>query len=356
MQQQPAHSNDFIDGSIRRFKNAEAASKAVADASKPKGTPHAPSIDNFTKTKKVQMRARIDDCLATFRQLAAHDLEVDRLRAKAGGRAALFFVLAFLGVFGSIVITGATDGKGAPAFIAPAVLVVFAIKSLIKYFKFKKMDILNEFRLCLVPLLDTLVEDIDPRERIEIDADLSGPVKTKITSEKQLDPKLFNNPRLLKIKQTIFHDPWLKLELPLLDGNVILVQLDNFYFRYDRTQRGTSGKTKFKTKWKKRTVARARVLPDASEFAWDEAKVAGQPPERKLKLADKKGVRCCRVTRKFKFSSDDGRRYVYGMKGMKGGLQLQSEPNPLEDSVAPEEIFGLLMELFALLKPVEARN
>lgn len=298
-------------------------------------------VMRVAQTKIVQGRFKLDECLGLFEELAAFDENTDKLRAAAVKNAVLSFVAAFISIF----ITAFSG-------FAPLVGLVIAaavngIIQVARWSKLRKQDLINDFRLCVVPLLEMLREDISPKERLKIDINLSGPAKEKIVSKQELDPSSFG-PNVQKVTRTIFSDPWCRMEIPLLDGNTVGLAIENYYLKFDRRQRGSSGKIKFKTKWKKRSVARARLEPKPSGFAWDLAKAKQQPPEHKLKMKDKPGAAACRVARKFKYKPEDRMLYTAESKPNFG-----QEPTQMDTVMHPRELFAMMLELFSLLTPLK---
>lgn len=304
------------------------------------GAPSA-GIAQIAQTKKVQGRFKLDECLSLFEELAAFDETTDKLRYAAVKNAIFSFIFAFISIF----ITAFSG-------IAPLAGLVIAgtingILQVVRWSKLRKQDLINDFRLCVVPLLEMLREDINQKERLKIDMTLSGPSPEKIVSKQELDPKDFGA-HVQKVTRTVFRDPWCCIEMTLLDGANVSIDIENYYLKFDRRQRGASGKTKFKTKWKKRSVARARLIPKTGEFSWNREKIGQQPAEHKLKLKDKVGAPVCRAARKFKYKPEDGMMYTSETIPNFG-----QEPSQMDTTMHPRELFAMMLELFSLLNPVK---
>ena len=251
----------------------------------------------------------------------------------------LGIVLTVLGVIGTVFAIASGKAAAFPALGVVVGLVALGGIALAVYHgarwsRFKRMDLANDFRLCLPPLLDVLAEDMEPRAKVQLQLDMAGIGKDKLVSQHAIPPGRFR-----KVTESIYHDPWCHLAARLADGSQLVLDIENHLIEHDRrwTTRSRSGKTKFKrkSKWKKLVIVSAAIVPNAEHLAWDEGEVSARSADEKLKLAEKKGARVCRLVRKFKFSA------------------VNEQP----DGVAsPKDIVGMFMELFKLLNPAGARS
>lgn len=294
----------------------------------------SPEAQEVVTTKQAGGRKRLSDWKALIDELADLDAASDRLQARSKNLMVLGIVFIVLGGIGSAIAAGA----------APLGLIIsipFVVGGLVLAFyqgarwrRFKAMDLANDFRLCLPPLLDALAEDVEKKARVQMTLDLAGATKAKITQTGKIPPGRFR-----KIIETVYHDPWCHMAAPLADGSQLVLDIANELTSHERhwTKRGRRGKIKFKkkTKWRKVVVVSAAVVPNAERLAWDTGEVSAQSATEKLKLAEKKGAQVCRLIRKFKFSA------------------VNEQPAGV---VEPKELVGMFMHLFTLLQPAEGRS
>ena len=173
---------------------------------------------------------------------------------------------------------------------------------------------------------------LDHNQKIKVKMDLSGPADHKQTGKKDAPPGNY-----ISGKQTTYEDPWCEVRLPLIDGTTAIVEFDVVWHRLDVKKRGSRGKIKFKTKWRKECVARATLLPPES-ITWNESSLRDRADSRleKVKMVDKDGVTCARLERWWAF---------------KNAGDVPSDAPPAR------EVVGLLLRLHsAMIPPPEVRS
>jgi len=149
-------------------------------------------------------------------------------------------------------------------------------------------DVADELRDCVVPLLRILKEESGGRSPLAMTLDLSGPERP----EKQLGPSAKLQPYrhdIISADQTVFWDPWLVADTRLGDGAVLHFHVATLSRKRDVKKRGSSGKIKWKTKRKVRTVTEVRVGADTDELVLVQAPAAMQAGDKiKVKSAESK--------------------------------------------------------------------
>jgi len=270
-------------------------------------------------------------------ELAAFDAQTDALMQAAKKRMITYFVLAiimFFLMFFAIPVAGALGDAAGGVYLAAALiaaivaLFVFFIVQIFRYMqkgkRLKNVDLLNDFRLCLIPFLDELAEDCDPKTKMKLNLDLSGLTPQKVFNTRQVPPGRFR-----AVTETFSWDPWCHLSMKLIDGSVMILDLKNYVMAQKREWSNPRGKHKSKTKWRKIAIVSATLIPDVSDTEWDEAKLTERARQDKLKVTEKKGAKVARLVRKWKFKS------------------VNQEPDV---AVAPNEVMGMLMQLYGMLK------
>ena len=79
----------------------------------------------------------------------------------------------------------------------------------------------------------------------------------------------------------------------------------------------------------------AAVVPDGEKLSWDQAEVEQLSGQEKLKLREKPKGDICKLVRKFKSGSTG---------------------EPPEAGVTTEQLVGMFMQLYSLLKPAAERS
>jgi len=165
-------------------------------------------------------------------------------------------------------------------------LVVFFVMSLRAKYALKAVDVPDEYRTIIRPLLRQLSQDIDPNEKVRVECDLAGTTESKAKGTKDIGKYSYQSAKL-----TVYEDPLCHLRLTLLDGTEAVFSIDNTTHKVVGTKRNSRGKTKTKTKWKKVTTLTASLIPP-QRLNWDAGKSQQLVDRRseKITFAEKNGV------------------------------------------------------------------
>ena len=262
----------------------------MAEKKKLDVTSLSPAAQKIIETKKVSGDDRLKGWFTILREVAAFDSMADELRAKASKRFTIFLIISIVLLFLAFFTFGITAILAIPC-------IVLAIVFYVKKKGYQKIDLANEFRSVLIPFLQTMSKDIQPKGRISLTLDMAGPSKEKIVSEQEIPPGRFR-----KVKETIRQDPWCRLNAPLTNGARMVLQIDNLYVTHDRYWRNPRGKSKHKAKWKKQVMVTAGLIP-AGVLAFDKGEVESMAVMDKMKLKEKDKNQMVRLTRKFKYKA-----------------------------------------------------
>ncbi|HBY61885.1 MAG TPA: hypothetical protein DEH78_18860 [Solibacterales bacterium] len=220
----------------------------------------------------------------------------DEVNQAAGDRAKtrmiIFIVVAVVGLFAAFFAAAVLESG--LVFLLPLAAAAPAIYFGRIWSRHKKADLIDDFRVCLRPGLKDLAHDLDPEKKIRVRMDLAGPVDRKKSIQQELPPFPY-----LKLTETVFEDPWCEVRLPLVDGSTAVLEFTIWWRKLERKYRGSRGKTKFKTKWKKECRAAATLLPAAVTARWDENTLRSRldPQRERAKLVEKEGVTGARLER-----------------------------------------------------------
>ncbi len=290
----------------------------------------SPFAQQVVKTKIIQGVSNYNAWMHSFRELASFDQVRDELYKKANFRFWLFLVLNFVMAF-FILFLGVL-------FIFLAVipliaLIVFVVLTVINYNKRKALqgvDLENDFRALVIPVLEELMEDVSDKDRMKVRLDLSGPTAAKVIYNQEVPPGRFR-----KVIMTVYRDPWCDLSIRLADGATLLLSIVTTYTVQERRWTNPRGKYKTKKKWKKLMVISASLLPAGEGLEWDPARVNENAATQKLKFKKKKETGLCRVVEKFKFKA------------------VNKIP---EQTANPQQVIGMFMRLFSMMKPAATES
>jgi len=168
-------------------------------------------------TARALREARGYVLVGALEELAAEDRAVHeeaRVHFAQTGLATLGILIVVLMVSrgylplpGEHVMVGALAGFG-----------VLLVREGLRYHRFRRLNLPDEFRLTLLPVLDTLRDDQVPEGRLHLALDLSG-----LRPEKQVSEA----PSIFRDDEVAFHDPWCVLSGRSALGGEWLLELWN---------------------------------------------------------------------------------------------------------------------------------
>jgi len=194
--------------------------------------------------KQVDLNRPVDELLSLLKPLAACDAIADKSRTRLGCTAGLALVLMIplLIVLGNV---GAALG-----WIAFGVLLTVGVGALWLYLWTRRIDLSNNFREFILPVLSVFREDIDPAHPVHLRLDLSPPT-AKPKMQSQSEP--YNRGVYYKIIDKIFVDRWMTAETVLVDGSRLSWSIKDEIRERSKTKKTARGKIKTKTKYRKKT-------------------------------------------------------------------------------------------------------
>ena len=166
----------------------------------------------------------------------------------------------------------------------------------------RAIDLPNELRVSLRPVLRQLSQDLHPDEKIKVSMNLAGIDEKKCFHTKSLPPGINRT-----LTQSTFMEDLCSIRLPLTDGSHAVLRIENTYLKIERRYTGRRGKSKSKTKWKKLSAVTAILIPP-ERINWDAARMSGinDPANAKIAFVEKDGVLAARMDRCYKFKAADG--------------------------------------------------
>ncbi len=301
---------------------------------------------SVVKTKRFSGRIKFGQLRDLLSELSRFDEITDALYKSAVNRSILTGVVLVLLIIGSALgvvfkweLKNSIGDPMAAAVIAAAfslsvlaaaLLVFFIVKTV----KLGRVDLGNDFRLCLAPLLDDLGEDVDPKSTVRAELSLGGLDSTKLVDKKSMPPGRFK-----KVTQYVYRDDWCDLQFKFTDGGMARLAITNNFVKHDRrwTKRSASGKTKFKhkDKWKKLVLVTTSLAPAGSGLEWDEQKVESGAGGHKIKRGERKGNKSLELVGKFKYKA------------------VNETP---AEAPSREEVMGMFMRLYSMAAPSKEKE
>ena len=203
----------------------------------------------------------------------------------------------FVGFILMIVVSALTEEFlfGLPVFLVPLAVLIIGIRM-------KKaaraIDLPNELRVSLRPVLRQLSQDLHPDEKIKVSMNLAGIDEKKCARKKDLPPYGRNT----SLTQSTYDEDLCDIRLPLIDGSTAVLRMENQYLKTERSYRSSRGKSKSKTKWKKLSSVTAILIPPAP-IQWNAAGAAKSmnAANERMSFQEKDGVTVARMDRYYKF-------------------------------------------------------
>ena len=223
----------------------------------------------------------------------------DNMAEGRKSRAKRIFIASLIGSFVGFIVMIIVSSEagflyGLPCFLVPLAMVFLGVRM-------KKaaraVDLPNELRISVRPVLKQLSQDLHPEEKIRVTMNLAGIDEKNGGRKTDLPPG-----RNRSLTQSAFDEDLCSIRLPLADGTQALLRMENAYYKLERKYTSSRGKYKSKTKWKKLTSVTAMLIPP-SRISWESGRIASMIDRRteRLTFVEKDGVLAARMDRYYKF-------------------------------------------------------
>lgn len=240
--------------------------------------------------KQVKMNRPIDETISFFKPLAACDKLGDKSRTKfgCGGAIAIIAIIPLLIMWGN-------DVYPAPVAIGLIVTaIVIAVLLLKRWSWLSKIDLSNNLRGVVLPILQLFREDIGREQPVQLELDLSSPThKTKQKSKSEP----YKAGVYYKVIDTFYVDPWMTGEALLTDGTRLRWSITDSIRERQKTKRNARGKHKTKTRYSKKTSIDVEVSLESKQYELGEVEA--------VKVIEGERKNRVRVNRRVKMDSLD---------------------------------------------------
>jgi len=219
--------------------------------------------DSMVAEKKISGQWPLSQLFSVFDTLTEYDVQIEAKLAKFKKFAIIGFIVAGISFF--VTMFGMSVNPNIPFLTVPLLVIalVVGIVGLVLKFRYKKMDLQNEFREYVRPLLENLQDDIKSNSSVALDLYLS-PVEQKQFSKGKSDK--YSVGVYHKCYDYYFERDFLNVKLRLTDGNRLMLTGTELLIKTSKTKRNPRGKIKTKTKYKKRVGFDARLTVDPEKF------------------------------------------------------------------------------------------
>ena len=265
-----------------------------------------------------------DELVKFFKPMAVFDKACDEARAQLLNYVILFGILSFLGIFA----TAALAEDYSIIIAVELLMVVLTFVGIIIRWRLGKIDIHNNLREFVVPVVNLIGQDMEAGTKISLDLDLRGKtLDSKLKKTHKDDPGWLSYP---KVTTRIYNDPWFRLTGQLVDGSKLILNVDDQVTRLDKTYKGSSGKIKSKTKYKVKHEIMAGLALKHKKYA-----VAG---ENELSV----------LGEGLKYKDGDNRQLIC--------LRDKIKTQDVDAHVDPQRCLALLGKIFMSVQPAAEKG
>jgi len=185
--------------------------------------------------KQVKLNRPVDELIALLKPIA----DMDKLVPSGCGVALAMFGCVALAIVLNIVAE-AMNWPGWTKGVGVLVCIGLFVGILIMFLKTRKIDVSDNLRGAVLPMLEIFRDDFDPGESMELALDLRQPMaKEKLLREVK--------PRE-RLTETFYSDPWISAGATLVDGSRLRWSVIDTIRHRSVTKKTARGKWKTKTK------------------------------------------------------------------------------------------------------------
>lgn len=230
----------------------------------------------IVQDKKVKLNRPVDEMIALLKPIADMD---KTLNTSGVGMGCLMVIAAIALAIGGFI---ASDAWNLPGWLTGVWLLgslALFIAPLVMWARTRKLDVSDNLRQSVVPMLLVFRDDIDASAPLELELDLRQPmVKEKLLREVK--------PRQ-RLTETFYSDPWMAADATLVDGSRLRWSVVDTIRHRSVTKKGSSGKWKTKTKDAKKCTVDVELTVRNKAYAVSGAEAG----EKKSTLSAKKRLK-----------------------------------------------------------------
>ena len=226
--------------------------------------------------KQLELRQPVDELLAVLRPLAACDSMANKSQTRFG---CTFGVLFVASIAAAIVFSNV----GWSALTTAAILLILVATVVAGWFWLwlRRIDVSNNLRSFVVPVLTLFREDFDPKSPVHLRLDLSKPTATP---KKTGQSPPFKQGVYHKVIDTMYVDPWMSADAVLVDGTKLSWSVTDRIRERKKTKKNPRGKYKSKTKYRKVSDLEVRLSLRTKTYALAEAELSADGKRSKVEV------------------------------------------------------------------------
>jgi len=230
--------------------------------------------------KQVRLVRPIDEMIALLKPIG----DMDKL-VTSGCQVGCIMFIVVAAAIGSQIGAESINAPGWLRVVTLLILAVLFFFPLVMYLKTRKIDVSDNLRGAVLPMLYVLRDDFDPNEGLELTLDLRQPMaKEKLLRE--------DKPRD-RMTETFYNDAWMSAEGVLVDGSRLRWSVVDVIRHRSVTKKTSSGKWKTKTKDSKKCNIDAELTVRNKAY---EVSGAADTGEKKTTLTASKTIKLAGVT------------------------------------------------------------
>jgi hypothetical protein len=234
-----------------------------------------PEQKHALRDKRLELNRDAASLLEFLKPLAACDELADSSRKRLGCSFGIGIALTI-----ALMVVFSNMGWPAPAAIPMLVVVAGMIAAGYFWLWTRKIDLSNNFRQFMLPVLTVLRDDFDPTQQIHVRLDLASPT-AKEKKQSQSDP--YPSGRYYKVVDSIYLDDWMSVDAVLVDGTKLSWRVVDSIRERRKTKKNPRGKIKTKTKYLKKTEVEVRMALRKKTYALPQA-AGGEPGDAKRNI------------------------------------------------------------------------
>jgi hypothetical protein len=235
-----------------------------------------PEQKQILAQKRLEVDRPVDELLALLKPIAACDSVANKSQTRFGCTFGIMIVMTVVAV-----IFFSNLGWGP---LTLGVLLLFAgvaVASGWFWLWLRRIDVSNNLRQFVLPVLALFREDIDPKSPVRLRVDLGQP----ITAQKRTSEGApYKHGVYHKVIDSTYVDPWMSAEAVLVDGTRLRWSVTDRIRERKKTKRNARGKYKTKTKYRKVTDVEVQVAMKTKTYALSDAAVTGDGKRGKVEV------------------------------------------------------------------------
>jgi hypothetical protein len=229
--------------------------------------------------KQLELNRPVDELLALLKPLAACDAVANKAQTRFGCTFGLLVVVTVVGV-----IFFSNLGWSAVTLGVLVLLIAATIAAAWFWIWLRGVDVSNNLRSFVVPILALFREDIDPKTPVHLRLDLTQPTASP---KKTGEGAPYKQGAYYKIVDTTYVDPWMSADTVLVDGTKLSWSVTDRIRERKKTKRNPRGKIKSKTKYRKITDLEVQLGLKTKTYAVAEAGVSADGKRSKVEVRRK---------------------------------------------------------------------